>query len=230
MASLASTASSRIPTHHIHDELLVDYAAGACGEAEALLIATHLALCPLCRDAVADLDLVGGTLLDELSPMAMSDGSLDAILGKLDEEPAVHLTSPAKSPVCIDTTVPRPLRDYLDAPDLDALSWRQVIRGLEEYALPIGATASRTKLLRIKPGMAVPSHTHKGNELTLVLQGGFEDGRGHFLSGDVAITDSHIDHSPVADLGEPCICLTVVDAPLKLTGKIGRFLNPFVRF
>lgn len=229
MASVARTASIHMPTHHVHDELLMDYAAGACGEAESLLIATHLAMCPLCRDAVDELDIVGGTLLDDLSPMAMSDGSLDAILNRLDEDPTDHPAAPVAAPMCGDMTVPRPLRDYLDA-DLDALSWRPVMRGLEEYAVPIGTKASRTKLLRIGPGVAVPAHTHKGNELTLVLRGGFEDGRGHFLGGDVAITDSHIEHAPVADLGEPCVCLTVIDAPLKLTGKIGRLLNPFVRF
>ena len=35
--------------HHPDDELLLDYASGALGEAESLVIATHMALCPICR-------------------------------------------------------------------------------------------------------------------------------------------------------------------------------------
>ncbi len=75
----------------------------------------------------------------------------------------------------------------------------------------------------------MPSHTHAGLELTLVLQGGFCDRTGHFLRGDVAEADSDVDHRPVADDDGPCLCLAVTDAPLRLTGRVGRMLNPFVR-
>jgi putative transcriptional regulator len=36
-------------------------------------------------------------------------------------------------------------------------------------------------------------------------------------------------HRPVVDSDEECICLAVLDAPLKLTGMIGRLVNPFLR-
>ena len=41
--------------------------------------------------------------------------------------------------------------------------------------------------------------------------------------------DSHVDHRPVADEDEDCLCLIVTDAPLRLTGWLGRLLNPFIR-
>ena len=75
----------------------------------------------------------------------------------------------------------------------------------------------------------MPKHTHAGNELTLVLAGGFTDARGSYLRGDVAVTDEHVDHQPTADWDEDCLCLAVVDAPLRLTGRMTRFLNPFLR-
>jgi putative transcriptional regulator len=87
----------------------------------------------------------------------------------------------------------------------------------------------RTRLMRIKSGTAMPAHTHEGIELTLVLAGGFSDETGHFLRGDLAEADATIDHRPVADPGEDCLCLAVTDAPLRLTGPIGRLLNPFLR-
>jgi putative transcriptional regulator len=42
--------------------------------------------------------------------------------------------------------------------------------------------------------------------------------------------DADNDHRPIAGPGRDCICLTVIDAPLRLTGRFGRFLNPFVKF
>ena len=69
----------------------------------------------------------------------------------------------------------------------------------------------------------------EGNELTLVLAGGFTDGADHFLRGDVATADSHVDHRPVADADEDCYCLAVHDAPLRLTGSFAGVLNRLIR-
>jgi putative transcriptional regulator len=65
--------------------------------------------------------------------------------------------------------------------------------------------------------------------LTLVLAGGFSDASGHYLKGDVAVADPSVDHRPVADAGADCLCLAVTDAPLRLTGRFGRYLNAFLR-
>jgi putative transcriptional regulator len=65
--------------------------------------------------------------------------------------------------------------------------------------------------------------------MTLVLAGGFSDESGHFVRGDVAEADPSVNHQPVADPGEDCLCLAVTDAPLRLTGPFGRLLNPFLR-
>jgi putative transcriptional regulator len=44
------------------------------------------------------------------------------------------------------------------------------------------------------------------------------------------IADESVDHCPIADEEGDCLCLAVTDAPLRLTGRFGRFLNPFIRF
>lgn len=87
----------------------------------------------------------------------------------------------------------------------------------------------KTQLLKIASGTAMPSHTHLGTELTLVLAGGFSDESGQYGEGDVAEADDSVTHRPVADPGEDCICLAVTDAPLRLTGALGWLLNPFIR-
>ena len=230
MTSTITNRTTGVPTHHLSEELLLDYAAGSCGEAEALIIATHLALCPDCRAVVEACDAVGGALLEEIGPSSLNQNSLDAVLARLDE-PYVVPESPLARPLQAagDIIVPEPLRSYLTT-DLDQVAWKPVMRGLDEASVPVRDSPAKTRLMRIGAGVAVPRHTHHGSELTLVLSGGFSDNRGHFVRGDIAISDPEVDHQPVADVDEDCICFVVTDAPLKLTGPIGRLLNPFVRF
>lgn len=248
----AAAAANAAVSHHLDDEILLAYAAGALSEAESLFVAVHATLCAECRVKIEDFEAVGGAALDLVEPEPISLDSLDAIMARIDDgddeadagsslsavswdgdrkaAPAAGrgLRSRGRStPMVMDgQPVPRPLAAYL--PDTVSLPWRQVMRGLDEVDLSVGG--AKTKLLRIKAGAAMPQHTHHGTEMTLVLAGGFSDERGHFIRGDIAITDDTVDHRPVADDDGDCICLTLTNAPLRLTGPIGRFLNPFVRF
>ena len=91
------------------------------------------------------------------------------------------------------------------------------------------ATNHSTRLLWIRASAAEPRHTHEGVELTLVLKGGFHDAHGHYRCGDVEGADKDVDHRPVADDDEDCLCLAVTDALLQLTSPLGRLINPFVK-
>jgi len=215
------------PTHHPGDDLLIAYAAGSQEEPVALVVATHLALCPRCRGEVARLEELGGALLEEQPVEALGEDSVDRVLARLDEPAPEAPQRPAEAPCEAAPLVPRPLRDYLDG-TLDQLDWT-TFRGLQKVELLPGRPGFRTRLMRIKSGTAMPTHSHDGNELTLVLAGGFSDEHGHFVRGDVAEADPSVDHRPVADPGEDCLCLAVTDAPLRLTGTFGRLLNPFLR-
>lgn len=202
-----------MPTHHPDESLLIEYAAGSLSEAKSLLVATHLALCVACRKAVEEAEIVGGALLE----------ALDDRLGAGDpREPAaesrlIEVTRTAVS----DSPLPNPLRDYLGVAFAD-IRWRPVWLGLEEYRLP---RLSGVRLLSIPGGGRMPRHTHEADELTLVLQGAFDDGSGHFARGDVALADPSIDHRPRADVGERCVCLAVEDGALQLTGWTGRLFR-----
>lgn len=216
-----------VPTHHPSDERLLDYAAGTTAEPVSLVIASHLAFCPRCRDEVRELDRLGGVLLEEIPPEAMSADSLQRMLARIERpEPPVAEAVSVKTYEG-DRDIPLPLRTYLDWP-LDALPWRR--RGaISELTLLPDVPNHTTRLLRIRAGAAAPRHTHQGNELTLVLRGSFRDDNGHYCSGDVDEADGDIDHRPVAGDDEDCLCLTVTDAPLKLTSPLGRLINPFVK-
>ena len=75
----------------------------------------------------------------------------------------------------------------------------------------------------------MPDHTHTGTELTLVLTGAFSHDGGRFACGDVEDADSTVDHQPVVEDGEECVCLVAMEGQLHLRGWIGRLMQPFVR-
>ncbi|MEI6984860.1 MAG: ChrR family anti-sigma-E factor [Rhodospirillaceae bacterium] len=204
------------PSHHPAEEFLLDYADGSLGEASALVIATHLALCPDCRNKVADLEAIGGALLDaeRLEPVSMP--CLDAMMARLGEpQPLTRREKPPQLTALPPDIlmIPEPLRGYIGAP-LSSLGWRQLRPGIEDVDLGIGQAPAQTRLFRIMPGVVTPRHGHCGTEMALVLAGGYRDEQGNCCRGDVFIYDSTVEHSPVADHGEPCLCLVVTDAPL----------------
>ena len=216
-----------MPSFHASDDLLMDYAAGSLSEPKAVLVATHLALCPACRATVGSYESIGGALIESISTDRVDTALRDSVLAQLDDiEPEAPPMMTREALAQIDLRVPEPLRGYLGA-GLDDLDWKT--RGRVGELRLIRDHASHTsRLFRIKAGAPMPQHTHEGTELTLVLAGGFTDHDKHYLRGDVAAADETIDHRPIADAGEDCYCFAVTDAPLRLTGTFSRFLNPFI--
>ena len=214
--------TAQTPFAHLSDDVLVDYAAGTLPQATALLVATHLALCPDCREEVRLLEAVGGALLAERADEAPVDHLLADCLAMLDQPIAV----PAPARYCADGVIPRPLMDFLPT---EGLTWHKRAKGLAEIRLDTGP-GPVAKLLKISAGQPMPRHTHSGREFTLVLDGSFSDDYGVYRRGDVAVATEGEIHQPIAGTERDCICLAVVEGSLALTGPIGRVLNLFVRF
>lgn len=207
--------------HHPSDGLLMAFSAGTLPEAFSLMVAAHVSLCDTCRAQVLAYDTLGGALMSDT--VAMKNDALAATFAAID---AAH--GEPERPVERNTGVlPRPVQDYVGG-DLDAIRWRPVGMGVRQALLPTSRSAS-ARLLYIPAGGAVPDHGHKGTELTMVLKGAFSDEIDRFARGDVETADEHIEHTPVADISEDCICLAVTDAPLKFNGLIPRLLQPFLR-
>jgi len=210
--------------HHVSDELLFDYATGQLGEAWSLAVATHLTLCPICRAKEARFADLGGEALDDLAPVAMDEGALDATLALLRErlQPQV---APAR--MSASAVLPQPLRDYVGG-DVDTIRWSPLGGGIRQYLLETRDSA-RARLLYIPPNDPVPAHGHRGLELTLVLAGSFTDSDLRFHRGDLEIASEDVEHLPIAGPGEPCICLAVTDAPLRFKNWLPRLAQPFTR-
>lgn len=212
--------------HPIGDEFLLDYAAGTAPEPIALVVATHAALNPQCRETLSRLEAAGGALLHDLAPAALDEAALDLALTRLETQEATPL--PARKPVA-DELLPPALRAYVSQ-GIEALSWRRRAGGLSEAELSCGdGQRYKVSLLRIGAGRPIPRHSHSGEELLLVLQGGFSDEHGHYVRGDVCFADAAVEHRPLADADGDCLCLAVTEGPIRLKGLLGFLLRPFLR-
>ena len=208
--------------HHLTDDLLMAYSAGTLPEAYSLAVAAHISMCDESRARMHAFDAVGGSLVETGELAEMSMGSLEETLGMIDAMEPVE-----RAPVRNLGVLPAPVQDYVGG-DLEAVKWRPVGMGVKQAILPIDGDAN-ARLLYIPAGGAMPDHGHRGMELTVVFQGAYSDGDNRFGPGDIEIAGEEDDHTPVADIGEDCICLTVTDAPLKFRSLLPRVLQPFFR-
>ncbi|MCW5751404.1 MAG: ChrR family anti-sigma-E factor [Alphaproteobacteria bacterium] len=216
------------PSHLAPAELLLDYAGGGIDPGYGLAVATQLAINAGARAEMARLQALGGLMLEAAPAANLAADALERALARLERTEqapkAVVATDPQDQ-----AGIPAPVCRLLPGP-VASLPWQKVISGVEEYRFEVPGAHGKVSLLRIEPGRSMPRHTHRGEELTLVLEGHYEDALGRFARGDLALLDESVDHQPVAGSDQDCICLVVREAPLRLTGPIGRLLNPFIRF
>lgn len=213
---------------HPESDLLVEYAAGNLPIAPCISVTTHLQYCKQCSDSVESLGEIGGELLMSAEAVPVSEDLLDKImedLGSLGEE---------KSPSsvlghCSDAVtgeLPEFVQRLLPS---GKLSWRRLSPSLKAAPVSVGEEQYEVALHRIEAGGKAPEHDHLGKEITVVLTGSFSDERGVYQPGDFIVREQGDTHRPFAARNQECICLSVLEAPIKLTG-IKRVLNPFLSF
>lgn len=209
--------------HHLTDDLLMGYSAGALPEAFNVVVATHISLCDECRARLASFDAVGGAVVESVDAVDMAEDSLAAVMAKISAKPdaPVNVPTPRTSSI-----FPTPLQEYISG-NIDDVKWRKIGGGVSQAVLTTSKDAS-VRLLRIPAGTAVPDHGHRGTELTLVLQGAFKDEHDRFGKGDIEVANEDLHHTPVAEDGMDCICLAASDAPLKFNGFLPRLAQRFV--
>jgi putative transcriptional regulator len=156
----------------------------------------------------------------------MAAGSLEACLAKIDSLPAATALRP---------TLPRgrgllpaPLVDYVGG-GLDAVRWRGIVMGVKQPILKTGDNGESVRLLSIPGGAALPNHGHNGLEMTLVLQGAFRDADDRFGPGDVEVADDTMQHTPMAEPGQVCICLAATEGKLRFNALLPRMVQSIFR-
>ena len=220
--------------NHPNTQFLTDYAAGALSIAPLISITTHLQFCDPCREAVSGLNILGGELLADCDQAELSDDLLAQTLAKLtapmettpETQPAVGAADAGTLCPELANQLPKYLHKFLNH---HVLEWRALSSTLSVAAMSVGETDYELALHRIDAGGKAPVHDHKGTELTVVLKGSFSDEDGIYHEGDFLVRQPGDVHRPSATLDQACICLSVLSAPIKLTG-LKRVLNPFMRF
>lgn len=193
--------------HHLTEDQLLSYSAGTASEASAVLIASHLTLCPTCRAAADGLDVVHATLANQAPANIDVDALLARTLGQLD----VPVASPQRR-YDEDGILPWPLAQHLG--NFSSLKWKHTFPGVHELEVGVETTGMPLRLFKLKAGSKVEDHRHKGLETSLVFTGGFTDDEGHFQRGDVTTRDDSAVHRQRVDPGEPCVVLVMADHPL----------------
>lgn len=211
-------------------ELLFGRAIGALPESADLAVAAHAALNPSAGAIVHRHKAVAGALIETLEPNAMGEGALDRILARIEAEAGGDVAPRHEEPAKDGLELPPVLRSYIGS-DVEALRWKRLMKGVREAELPVSDGAiCRTRLMHIDSGRPVLQHSHRGLELTVLLQGAYGDCTGEYGRGDMQVADEEVDHKPMAFGGEDCLCLVVTDAPIRFTGRFGSLLNLFLRY
>ena len=212
-------------TKHPTNDMLLDYASGALTPGMCLSVSAHLHFCEECRDRYSELIAVGGDALEMAPPAELAPDALDAVLSRLDDLDHHVIEKQTRHQVLPEDKAKLPdfIKDLL--PETGA-KWKMLSPALRVSRIPVGEERYELALHKIKAGGKVPAHDHKGLEVTVVLQGSFSDGDGIYREGDFLIRKPGEQHRPTASQNESCICLSVSEAPIRLTGPINKFMNP----
>lgn len=219
-------------THHPDVSSLMSCAAGSQPEAQAAVIAAHVSMCPRCQKELRRMELIGAALFESITPAPIRSQvpvaaarAQEADLGT----PSGNADAPraaGPSTTSAEAMIPHPLRAILKS-GLADIPWKRLAPGIWHYPIPLSAGAKgQLRLVKVAPGTAIPEHGHGGEEVTLLLEGSYADELGEFRRGDISDLDEEIEHHPVADAKEGCICLVATEKAARFKGFLARMLQP----
>jgi putative transcriptional regulator len=224
--------------HHPREATLVAHAAGILGPTAGLVVDAHLARCAGCRATLRLAMELGGALLAGLPATPLAPDAWERVMERIDEqaraapgdegggtagEPAAARTPPAAAAA---VELPAALRGLLRSARL-----RWLAPGVRHAVLlrERGGGGGTLRLLRVRPGTALPRHGHRGAELTCVLEGAFSDEEGRYGPGDLAEAGEDTTHRPIAEGLADCVCLVATEGRLRFGGPLGALFGAVTR-
>ncbi|ABD81732.1 ChrR family anti-sigma-E factor [Saccharophagus degradans] len=216
---------------HPSDNTLIEYSAGNLPAALAICVAAHLEYCPQCSHRASQLNSLGGTLLETSAKAQVASTSFTQLMARIQAAPTM---GDIKAPVATATktsakpNLPKVINKLIHP--ARPLKWKRVSPALKEAIVTVGQDQYEVCFHRIKRGGKVAEHDHGGTEITVVLEGSFSDELGTYTVGDYIEKQPGDIHRPMATQNEDCLCLSVSEAPVKITGLLGKLINPFISF
>jgi len=209
--------------HHPTDETLASYIRGSLDEGRRVLVAAHVELCASCAGVVAASDHIAGSALEAAEPQPLQSDALQTALAR------IAAVSVAPLPTSPRNSASHPF-GLAAISGYDLGRWRWIGPGVHWRSVSIPTDhGARVFMLKAVSGTSLPHHTHTGTELTLILKGAYVHEGGRFGAGDFEEADGSVDHQPLVEPGEECICLVAMEGHLRLLGLLGRIMQPFVR-
>ncbi|MDN2662224.1 ChrR family anti-sigma-E factor [Psychromonas sp. 14N.309.X.WAT.B.A12] len=227
--------------HHPKFELLQSYVNGDLPASLAIGISIHADMCTDCQHTIAQ-------LTEQVAEHSFEEATVR--LDDLDSNSFTSYSEEADEEDFFESMISN-ITFSDDADVITEALQREVIFRDKTYQLPtalsrieLGKAANigklsrsrlqldedeiHSSLLHINPGGGVPAHTHKGFELTVLLDGSFTDSRGEYNKGDFILLDGTFTHNPISQNG--CLCYTVANDALHFTQGINKLLNPIGSF
>ncbi|MCI2285837.1 ChrR family anti-sigma-E factor [Colwellia sp. MSW7] len=218
--------------HHPKFELIQSFVDGDLPASLSAGIAIHADMCSKCQQTIAQ-------LTEQVAEASFEEAFLDRFIVAEQEEA-----------MCFEDMIEQ-ITQTDELSHTQVIADKTVVFNNKPYTLPhalhnmpLGKTANigklarariqlneneiHTSLLQIQPGGGVPEHTHKGFELTLLLEGSFHDEQGEYVKGDFIMLDASHQHHPISEEG--CLCYTVANDALRFTQGINKLLNPIAAF
>ncbi|MGD9967806.1 MAG: ChrR family anti-sigma-E factor [Hyphomonadaceae bacterium] len=195
------------PLHHPSEDILTAYAAGALEPGFGLVVGAHLQACERCRGRVATFEAASGAALGNLPAADINADAFANVLARLNE------AAPAEA-----APDRRPLIERLPLKPKKWVAPGVWVAGVNTPHAP----GNRVYLLSVAAGGLTARHEHSGAEFCTVLKGAYRDELGVFAAGDFAAADSDLNHQPLVEGDETCVCLFATEGRLKAQGVLGR--------
>jgi len=211
--------------YHPKNELLSLFTTGGLPASLSSAIAIHSEMCSTCQENIDALTEQRAQIDFEQTAFNLGDMDINTMISDITDNDDIDVI---KENVAEFITIkgkqyqlPRAIKH------LSRSKWTS-IGNLSRSKINLDEGDIHSSLLHIAPGGMVPEHTHKGYELTLLLEGSFKDEMGEYEAGDFILLDNSHKHTPVTENG--CLCFTVANDAMHFTQGINKLLNPIGSF
>jgi putative transcriptional regulator len=220
---------------HLSDAWYLDHASGTLSLGERVFMESHVELNTHGAQKLADFESIGAQILETLDVGKESDQTLgfdvdDIFAHDLNNTvaPSTPGTHTNLNPIEEKSSyLPNALRNFVDDNNL-SIQWRYLGPKLRKSLLWTAKDGTKLWMLKAEPGATIPSHSHRGYELTLVLKGSFQDQSYRFERGQVQEADDDTEHDIVINQDDECICLALTQAPLSFSNPLLRVFQLFI--
>lgn len=207
--------------YHPSDDILAQFASGQLPVSVSVAVSIHVEMCTCCQAKVAQFNAKAAEVGFEHEQASLADDEFDAMFELITNDESLEAI-PVRKPSALalgdkQIILPSALAQ------LSLSDWNGIGK-IKRKRVKLEDGSARSSLLHIEAGGEVPAHTHTGQELTILLDGSFEDEMGTYHRGDFIWLDKAHQHQPVSEQG--CLCYTVVTDPLHFVEGFSRLLNP----